>query len=134
MSGSRPADCPFCAVPPERVVDANALAFALQDAYPVAAGHTLLVARRHVADLFELTDEELGALLDLLRRARRRLDESLQPAGYNVGVNVGRAAGQTIGHVHVHLIPRFAGDVSEPEGGVRNVIPGKGMYRTPDRQ
>ena len=128
MSDWQPAECPFCAPPPERVVDANALAFALLDAYPVAAGHTLLVARRHVADLFELTDEEMAALLDLLRRARRRLDESLQPGGYNIGVNVGSVAGQTIPHVHVHLIPRYPGDVPDPTGGIRNVIPGRGRY------
>jgi diadenosine tetraphosphate (Ap4A) HIT family hydrolase len=127
MSDSTDA-CPFCALPPTRVADANALAVAVEDAFPVASGHTLVVPRRHVASVFDLTTDEVAAVMELLVRAKARLDGLYLPDGYNVGVNVGRDAGQTVMHAHVHLIPRRGGDVSNPRGGVRNVIPGKGDY------
>lgn len=107
---------------------ANEHAFALADAYPVSPGHTLIVSRRHVASYFDLTTEEAHGLNELLRWMHARLQATGSAQGYNIGVNVGETAGQTIMHVHVHLIPRHAGDVSRPEGGVRNVIPGKGPY------
>jgi diadenosine tetraphosphate (Ap4A) HIT family hydrolase len=122
-------DCLFCQLPSERMIDSNAHALSVEDAYPVSPGHTLVILRRHCSTFFELTSEELLAVYELLQRARSRLDRSLNPAGYNIGVNDGEAAGQTILHLHVHLIPRYNGDVREPEGGVRNVIPGKGKYR-----
>jgi diadenosine tetraphosphate (Ap4A) HIT family hydrolase len=128
MSDSRPNDCPFCRLPPERALESNKHALAIADAFPVSPGHTLVVLRRHSASFFELTDEELAAVYDLLKRMKNYLDSSLRPAGYNIGVNVGEAAGQTVMHLHVHLIPRFAGDLADPRGGVRNVIPGKGPY------
>jgi diadenosine tetraphosphate (Ap4A) HIT family hydrolase len=128
MSDSRPSDCPFCCLPPERVIDSNAHALAVADAFPVSAGHTLVILRRHSASFFELTSEELDAVYELVRRMKNRLDSGLKPAGYNIGVNVGETAGQTIMHLHVHLIPRFIGDVAEPRGGVRNIMPGKGPY------
>jgi diadenosine tetraphosphate (Ap4A) HIT family hydrolase len=102
------------------------LAFVIADAYPVSRGHALIVARRHVESFFDLSEDETAHIVALLRRAKTRLDETCQPAGYNVGINVGMDAGQTIMHVHLHLIPRYSGDVAQPEGGVRNVIPGKG--------
>jgi diadenosine tetraphosphate (Ap4A) HIT family hydrolase len=128
MNDLRPSECVFCALPPSRVIDTNTHALTIADAFPVSPGHTLLVVRRHVANLFDLTREELAAVYELLLSTKIRLDETLTPAGYNIGVNIGENAGQTIGHVHVHLIPRFLGDVAEPRGGVRNVIPGKGPY------
>src|SRR3954465_10291304 len=114
MSESRPTDCPFCRLPAERGLDSNAHARAVADAFPVSAGHSLILPRRHIADFFELTAAEVAAVHELLLRARDRLDRSLSPAGYNIGVNVGATAGQTIFHVHVHLIPRYPGDVTDP--------------------
>jgi diadenosine tetraphosphate (Ap4A) HIT family hydrolase len=115
-------------LPPERILAANARALALADAFPVSPGHILIIPRRHVASFFELTGDEVTAIQELLGRMRDRLDADLKPGGYNIGINVGLAAGQTVGHVHVHLIPRYAGDVANPIGGVRNVIPGQGPY------
>ncbi len=117
-------------MPAERIIDGNDLAFVVADAFPVSPGHALIISRRHVADFFALTEVELMALNELLRSARNRLLERLRPDGFNVGVNVGAAAGQTVDHVHLHLIPRFVGDMETPEGGIRNVIPRKGPYRT----
>jgi len=97
----------------------------VEDAFPVSPGHTLIIAHRHVPDFFDLTAGELAALHELLRAARLRLNTILRPEGFNVGVNVGPVAGQTVPHAHIHLIPRFAGDVADPTGGVRNVIPEK---------
>ena len=115
-------------MPQERIREACDYAFVVDDAFPVSRGHTLVIPRRHAADIFDLTKEETISLLQLLWQARTRLDFSLKPSGYNIGVNVGRAAGQTVMHVHVHLIPRYSGDVHNPTGGVRHVIPGKGSY------
>ncbi len=115
-------------MPETRVIDSNDLAFAIEDAFPVSPGHALIVSRRHVESFFDLTVDEVAAIVALLHRAKARLDERDHPGGYNVGINIGRDAGQSVMHVHVHLIPRYAGDVAMPEGGVRNVIPGKGPY------
>jgi diadenosine tetraphosphate (Ap4A) HIT family hydrolase len=131
MSDSKPNDCPFCALPPARVLASNTYALALADGFPVSPGHTLIVARRHVPDFFALTQAELFGMIELLREMRNRLAGTLHPDGFNLGVNVGAAAGQTVFHVHLHLIPRFAGDVECPEGGIRNVIPGRGRYGEP---
>jgi len=128
MSDSPSLECPFCHPEPQRVLDGNELAIAIADAFPVSQGHTLIISRRHVADFFDLSGAEVTAVMELLFRMQRRLAAELVPDGFNVGVNVGPAAGQTVMHVHLHLIPRFLGDVREPRGGVRNVIPGKGRY------
>jgi diadenosine tetraphosphate (Ap4A) HIT family hydrolase len=113
---------------PGRILEENDLALALADAFPVSPGHTLVIARRHVADFFDLSTAEIGAMIDLLLRRHRRLAAEFAPAGFNVGLNSGTAAGQTVMHVHLHLIPRFFGDVAEPRGGIRNVIPGRAAY------
>jgi len=115
-------------MPLERIREACEYALVVDDAFPVSRGHTLVIPRRHTADFFDLTREETTSLFQLLRQARTRLDSSLKPSGYNIGVNVGQIAGQTVMHVHVHLIPRYMGDTPNPVGGVRNVIPGKGCY------
>jgi diadenosine tetraphosphate (Ap4A) HIT family hydrolase len=128
MSDSIPINCPFCQLPPERVLDGNAHAVTVADAFPVSPGHMLVIVRRHIASFFEMTDEEVAAVYQLLRQAKLRSDATLKPYGYNIGVNDGAAAGQTVMHLHFHLIPRFAGDVSDPRGGVRRVIPDKGSY------
>ena len=129
MNESAPSDCPFCHLPSERVVAANERALAVADAFPVTAGHTLVIPKRHVGCFFDLDLSEVEAVFQLLRVTREWLEQMHHPSGFNVGVNIGFAAGQTIMHAHVHLIPRYSGDVPEPAGGVRNVIPGKGRYR-----
>ena len=119
---------PFLQLPPEAHVASNALAFAIRDGFPVSPGHTLIVPRRLVATWFEATREEQVAMLELVEVVKAQLDAELQPDGYNIGINAGAAAGQTVMHLHMHLIPRFAGDVPDPRGGVRHVIPNKGNY------
>jgi diadenosine tetraphosphate (Ap4A) HIT family hydrolase len=107
---------------------ASGLVAAVPDRFPVSPGHTLIVPLRHVAGFFDLTEEELAAALDLLRRTADDLRASHSPAGFNIGVNDGAAAGQTIPHVHLHLIPRYAGDAEDPRGGIRWVLPAKAVY------
>jgi diadenosine tetraphosphate (Ap4A) HIT family hydrolase len=128
MSVREANSCPFCAVPPHRVLESREHAFLLLDAYPVSPGHSLVISRRHIAEIFDLTATEIGDILGLIRSARERIDRTLQPTGYNIGVNVGRDAGQTVMHVHIHVIPRYRGDSDDPMGGVRGVIPGKARY------
>ena len=120
--------CPFCNPPVEEIVLANDLCYARYDKFPVNPGHLLLIPFRHVAGFFEATDEEQAALLALVREAKRLLDDRFHPDGYNIGVNVGTAAGQSVMHLHVHVIPRYAGDMEEPRGGVRGVIPERRGY------
>ena len=121
--------CPLCAGVERRdTLAANDHAVAVFDAYPVSPGHALIVSRRHVADLFDLSVAEQAAVWALLPIVKGTLDEQHSPAGYNVGVNVGTAAGQTVGHVHVHVIPRYAGDADDPRGGVRWVLPERADY------
>ncbi len=128
MSSSTSPECPFCRLQAERILAENELAIAFADAFPVSPGHTLIVPKRHVSDFFELSSEETVAILNLLFQMRTHLVAEHRPCGFNVGVNVGPAAGQTVIHTHVHLIPRFSCDVADARGGVRNVIPGKGRY------
>ena len=118
--------CPFCIEGPN--VLANALAVARWDTHPVTPGHILILSRRHVANFFEISADERASLFDLLHQARQLLQSEHNPDGFNVGVNVGEVAGQTIGHVHIHLIPRYRGDTPQPRGGVRGVIPDKQSY------
>jgi diadenosine tetraphosphate (Ap4A) HIT family hydrolase len=120
--------CPFCTMPPDRMVEAGEHAFVVLDIYPVAPGHSLIVARRHVGEVFELAEVEIAEMLRLIRSTRERIERSHQPAGYNIGVNVGVHAGQTVPHVHIHVIPRYPGDTDDPTGGVRGVIPAKMRY------
>lgn len=100
----------------------NELAYARFDSNSLAPGHVIVVPRRHVADFFDMTDAEQAAVLSLLNEARRRIQEQHSPDGYNIGANIGSAAGQARMHVHVHLIPRYAGDVPDPRGGIRCVL------------
>jgi diadenosine tetraphosphate (Ap4A) HIT family hydrolase len=120
--------CPFCTLPADRIVDRNALAVVIRDAYPVALGHTLVIPTRHVVSFFELDADEQASMLELLRRARQRLQQEFAPDGYTIGINDGPAAGQTVPHVHLHLIPRRVGDVPDPRGGVRWVVPDRARY------
>lgn len=119
--------CLFCK-DPRGVSLQNEFAYSARDSYGVSPGHTLVIPRRHVADFFNLTPEEINACMALITEERKLLDEEFNPDGYNIGVNVGAAAGQSILHVHIHLIPRYKGDVENPQGGVRHVIPKKAHY------
>ena len=121
--------CPFCERlgSPEQVAG-NDLTSAIPDAFPISPGHTLIIPRRHVADFFSLSSEEQTAMWQMVGIVKGILDEKHRPHAYNVGINIGDAAGQTIGHAHVHVVPRYAGDVADPRGGVRWIIPSKARY------
>jgi diadenosine tetraphosphate (Ap4A) HIT family hydrolase len=106
----------------------NELAVVIRDGFPVSPGHTLIIPRRHVSSFFEVTAEERAALFTLIDKAKEELDTEFSPEGYNIGINDGRAAGQTVMHLHVHLIPRYVNDLPDPRGGVRWVIPSKADY------
>ena len=121
-------DCPFCSVSSSDVVWSSDLAFAIRDRYPVTEGHTLVIPRRHVETYFDASGQEQAELWRAVEAVKAELEATLAPDGYNVGFNVGAAAGQTVMHLHVHVIPRHSGDVDDPRGGVRHVIPGKGNY------
>lgn len=126
---NRSADCPFCKLPAARMVAENELAIALRDAFPVTKHHTLIIPKRHVADYFDLFQPEHNAMQILLREQRaliQQIDNSVE--AFNIGINAGQQAGQTIFHCHIHLIPRRRGDVSDPRGGIRGVVPEKRSY------
>ena len=120
--------CPFCSLAVDRLVLESDGAVVIRDAFPVSPGHTLIIPRRHVASFFEITDAECADLMSLLAAARTDLDREFRPAGYNIGINDGAAAGQTVPHLHIHLIPRYTGDADDPRGGVRWVLPDKAAY------
>ena len=123
MMATESAKCGLCV--PSDVVAENTLAYARYDNNALSRGHVLVVPRRHVAGFFEMTPEEQAAVLALLYEVQRAIQEEYAPDGYNIGANIGKAAGQTRMHVHVHLIPRYAGDVPDPRGGIRCVLSGK---------
>ena len=106
----------------------NNLSFSIYDNFPVSKGHALIIPKRVVADIFDLNDDEYKSCFDLVKVVKKNLIKEFNPDGFNIGVNSGKTAGQTIFHAHIHLIPRYKGDVSNPRGGVRNVIPGKADY------
>jgi superfamily II DNA or RNA helicase/diadenosine tetraphosphate (Ap4A) HIT family hydrolase/HKD family nuclease len=120
--------CPFCSLPEDRLFHDGRLVVGLWDLFPVSPGHALIVPRRHVASWFEATDAERTELMAAVDDARRAIEQTYQPDGYNLGINIGPAAGQTIFHLHVHVIPRYHGDVAAPRGGVRHVIPERADY------
>jgi diadenosine tetraphosphate (Ap4A) HIT family hydrolase len=120
--------CPFCHLEKSQIALEDDWSAAFPDTYPIAPGHTLVVPKRHVASLFELPEVEQAAFWRLVALVRGRLMDELKPDGFNVGVNDGPAAGQTVLHAHVHVIPRRHGDVADPRGGVRWVVPAKAQY------
>ena len=163
--------CPFCQIPPERIIAQNAHAFAIRDGFPVSLGHTLIIPRRHIGSFFDTTQDEKLALLELLDVAKEQISPSPSlskrgdnsslslsgrdnsslylstkdgnlspplkkggeggfPTAFNIGINDGPAAGQTVPHLHIHLIPRYKGDMPDPRGGVRWIIPDKAKYWT----
>lgn len=121
--------CRFCHVEQAYEIAGNELAFAMYDRFPVTKLHALVIPRRHIPSFFDLTQIELQACHDLLMKVRGFImNEDPSVEGFNIGVNVGETAGQTILHCHIHLIPRRRGDVEDPKGGIRHLIPGKGFY------
>ena len=113
---------------PSTWIASNALAFAIWDGFPVSPGHALVVPKREVATWFEATEAEQRALMALVTVVKARIEQTHAPDGWNLGVNVGAAAGQTVMHLHLHVIPRYLGDVPDPRGGVRHVVPALGNY------
>jgi diadenosine tetraphosphate (Ap4A) HIT family hydrolase len=125
---NEPAECPFCSLPENRILFTSQSALAIRDAFPISPGHTLVIPNRHVESIFELENAERNDLFQALSRARSDLVSEMKPDGFNVGINDGLMAGQTVMHLHVHLIPRFEGDKEDPRGGIRWVFPEKAKY------
>ncbi len=124
--------CAFCQrIASAEVLAVNERAAAFFDAFPLSPGHVLIVPRRHEPDFLALTEIERTAVWALVDPVRQVIETRFRPDGYNLGVNVGDAAGQTVGHAHLHLIPRYAGDVSDPRGGIRWIIPARARYWEP---
>ena len=121
-------ECIFCQIPKNEIVAESDLCLAFYDRFPVSPGHLLIIPKRHVAGYFDLTEDEVKAMQTMLFDMKKVIEEVYKPDGFNIGVNVGEAAGQSIFHVHMHLIPRYEGDVEYPRGGVRGVIPEKQNY------
>ncbi len=121
--------CPFCIIEEGReIIIENELTYATYDKFPVSNGHALIIPKRHCSNYFDLSIVEQSSCLNLMNSVKEIITQKLHPDGFNIGINIDEAAGQTIPHVHVHLIPRYQGDVREPKGGVRGVIPGRKKY------
>jgi len=119
-------NCPFCQIT-NKIITEDPLALSFYDGYPTSPGHALVVPKRHVENYFDCTPEEKAALWEMVETVRRILEER-KPDGFNIGFNVGKAGGQTVFHAHIHVIPRYDGDVPDPKGGVRHAVVGKGYY------
>ena len=120
--------CPFCNLASSQNRLENDQAFAIYDSFPVTPGHSLIIPKRHFSSFFEASQEERAALFDLLEEVRGFLISAHAPDGFNIGINDGAAAGQTVKHLHIHLIPRYSGDTTDPRGGVRWIMPEKARY------
>jgi len=124
--------CPFCEINSKdvdsRIIDQNEYAFVIRDGFPISSGHTLVIPKRHVGSFFEISQQEQTALYDLLKKIKLDCDKELHPDAYNIGINDGVAAGQTVPHLHIHLIPRYQGDKEDPRGGIRWLFPDKANY------
>ncbi len=118
----------FTNIEPHGIIFKNEFFFIIKDAYPVSPGHLLIISNQVRKDYFELTDEEKQNLIQVISIAKERVEEEFKPDGYNIGMNCGESAGQTVFHFHCHLIPRYFGDMENPRGGVRHCINGKGFY------
>jgi diadenosine tetraphosphate (Ap4A) HIT family hydrolase len=124
-------DCLFCQFEDptkNTIIEESELAYSRWDNFPASDGHAEVVPKRHIESYFDLTEEEVLSIHGLAIATKHVIDERYNPDGYNIGVNDGEAAGRTVHHVHLHLIPRYVGDVPEPRGGIRHIIPGKGSY------
>ncbi|MFB4165608.1 HIT family protein [Alteribacillus sp. JSM 102045] len=120
--------CPFCEISPKQLLRENEYAKAFYDLYPVQKGHTLIIPKRHFSSYFEAAEEEVLAIHRLIQEQKKALDKEFAPDGYNIGVNIGEYGGQTVPHLHVHLIPRYNGDIEDPRGGIRKAIPNIVQY------
>jgi len=120
--------CPFCTLPAERIIDSNEFGVTIRDGFPISLGHTLVIPKRHIGSWFEISKGEQISLMELLTKAQKVLEEEYSPDGYNIGINDGPAAGQTVPHLHMHIIPRYRDDQKDPRGGVRWIIPEKAKY------
>lgn len=121
-------DCPFCRMERNRIRVESEFALAFLDGFPLTQGHTLVIPKKHVASLFELSDEEQAAVWRLVAQVRASLCSEFRPDGFNVGLNDGQSAGQTVMHAHIHIIPRRNGDIADPRGGVRWILPDNARY------
>ena len=121
-------NCPFCGLKSDRIISESDHTITIRDGFPVSEGHTLIIPKRHVQSFFDLKAIEKAAILQALDEAKEALDKEFSPDGYNIGINDGEAAGQTVMHLHVHLIPRYKGDTEDPRGGVRHIFPEKAKY------
>jgi len=119
---------PFIAIPQERKLYESKYFFIINDNYPVAPGHKLIISKRETLDFFSLTPEEKAELTTLIEKAKDLVLKEHTPDGFNIGMNCGATAGQTVMHFHCHLIPRYTGDMDDPRGGVRHCVEGKGYY------
>ena len=132
MSQPTTKPCPFCQFLSGEInvsiLFENQTGFVVRDGYPITNGHTLIIPKRHVGSFFEITPEERQDLFDLVDQAKDQLDKEFKPASYNIGINDGEAAGQTIAHLHIHLIPRYSEPDKDPRGGVRWLVPEKADY------
>lgn len=120
--------CPFCSVDRQKFAIEGKTVFVIEDGFPVSPGHCLVIPKRHVESFFETSAEEQTDILTTLKVLKSRIDDQFHPDGYNIGVNDGRVAGQTVMHLHIHLIPRYSGDTVEPRGGIRWIFPNKAKY------
>ena len=120
-------DCVFCKLGRPLLAQSE-LSCSFLDGFPVSEGHALVIPKRHVASIWDMTGSEYTDAFRLVRHVKDLLQDRFNPQGFNIGVNCGETAGQTVFHAHIHIIPRYAGDVPAPRGGVRNIIPGKGNY------
>ncbi len=122
--------CPFCNPDPEKeLIVESATAYSIYDSFPVSDGHSLIIPKKHCEDYFDLSFKEQSACWFMLNTVKQILIKKFNPDGFNIGINVNEAAGQTVPHVHIHIIPRYSGDVKDPQGGVRGVIPEKKSYK-----
>ena len=122
-------NCLFCEVPDAEMIIDHDLCFARWDKFPVSPGHMLVIPKRHFESVFDATADELSAFWEVIGQVRQVIEKEYQPDAYNIGINDGQAAGQSVFHVHFHVIPRYKGDVENPLGGVRGVIPLKKKYK-----
>jgi len=120
--------CIFCNIEKERIITENEFAFAIYDSFPVSQGHILVIPKKHINNYFEADSQTKEQLWKLVDECKEIVDKKFNPAGYNIGINCGEAAGQTVMHLRIHLIPRYLGDIENPRGGVRGVIPNKRIY------
>lgn len=127
----RNSTCPFCNLAPDReIIMETSHVYAIYDKYPVNEGHSLIIPKRHCQNYFDLSEEEQVNCWKAVNRVKQIIIKKYNPDGFNIGININEVAGQTVNHVHIHLIPRYKGDMEKPEGGVRGVIPEKRIYKS----